>query len=119
MKNIHNQFIRKCSNSKINDMLRFVFPGYGQSMVTERDDETSVFQVLFFDTEHSLTLTLDDYECCAEVSFYDRGYIHCVDNRYMGGVEKIRFYAWMQHQFGAEYMDGLARFLQDTYAEDR
>ncbi len=113
---MNNQYIKQLSTSKVANMINYVFPKYGQSIITERDDERSVFRVIHLDTDESLTITIDDYEGVVNKSFYRRGYIHSIQNCMESG-EMIRFHAWMYNEYGDGYVNALANFLKQKYDE--
>ena len=110
-----NMFLKKLSQSKISDLMRYIYPNSGQCMVTETDNEQSVFRLYFFSTDTSITVTLDDFECVVNKSFLERGYMHSMHSCTEGG-QLLRFYAWMFRQFGETYLQELAAFLKRTYA---
>ena len=115
---MNNQYLKQLSTSKIADMINYVFPGYGQSIITERNDERSEFRVIHLDTEDSFTVTIDDYEGIVNKNFINRGILHSL-HHCMDGEEMIRFHAFMYHNFKSGYMKALARHLSEKYAEDR
>ena len=113
--NHNNQYISKLSDSKINNLINYIFPNYGQSIINDSDHESATYTVFFLSAGSYVTVTLDDFSGIVRTVYYHQRFIHTTDGN-MNNVEQMRFYAWMYNEFGARYLRDLGTFLKRQYA---
>ncbi len=114
---MNNRFINTLTTDEASDLVNYVFPHTVEGTVTAMNKETSQITVRYAVADIVCNVTADDFEGFLDVATPIPAYVRKICA--IDGGYHIRFYAWMYHHFGPDYLTALARYLKDNYPAGR
>ena len=112
-----NRFINRLTADEASDLVNYVFPHTVEGTVTAMNSETSQLTVRYAVADTVCNVTADDFEGFLDVATPIPAYVRKICA--IDGGYHTRFQAWMLFRFGTDYLQALARYLEEKYAQCR